>query len=198
MRLRTPGDVCIALIAGLIAKLRTVSVGFARRHRELAEVDSLTGVANLRAAKVRLAYAVKRARAERGRPAVVAIDLDEFKPTNDEHSHSTGDKVLQVVARAISTAVRLEDLVARRGGDEFLVVIDDSDPEHLDEVGQRIGDAIVRARRRVCPDLCPTAGVASLEWHTGEAADDLLHRADEALHTAKLTGRDQRNITLRR
>ena len=190
--------VCIALIAGLIAKLRTVSVGFARRNRELAEVDSLTGVANLRAAKGRLAYAVRRAGAERLRPAVVTIDLDEFKPTNDEHSHSTGDKVLQAVARAISTAVRLEDLLARRGGDEFLVVIDDTDPEHLDEVGQRIGDAIVRARRRVCPDLCPTASIASVEWQAGEAADDLLRRADEALHTTKLAGRERRNVVLRR
>jgi diguanylate cyclase (GGDEF)-like protein len=75
---------------------------------------------------------------------IVAIDLDEFKQVNDVYSHTTGDRVLIAVARAVSERVRLEELVARRGGDEFTVVINDADPEYADAVVQRIADAIAQ------------------------------------------------------
>jgi len=186
--------VAVALIGGLVAKLRTVSIRFARRYRELSQVDALTGLANVRAARGRLSDVVTRAQAQGHRPALVTIDLDEFKPANDRHSHSTGDKVLATVARAIATSVRIDELVARRGGDEFLVVIEDVDPDHLGEVRDRIGEAVIRARQRVCPDLWPTASIACVSWIPGETADALLQRGDEALHSAKLASRARRRL----
>jgi diguanylate cyclase (GGDEF)-like protein len=181
--------VVVAVVGGLVAKLRLVTVRFARKNRELSELDALTGVANLRALRSRVADLVERAASQQLHPIVVAIDLDEFKQVNDVHSHSTGDRVLVAVARAVSERVRIDELVARRGGDEFVVAIDDADPEYADAVVGRINDAIVRARRRICPDLRPTASVISVLWRPGETPEDFLHEADVALHGKKAESR---------
>jgi len=177
--------VVVAVIAGLIAKLRLVTVRLARTNRELSELDALTGVGNIRALHGRVLDAVERATSKQLHPVIVAIDLDEFKPVNDAHSHSTGDRVLIAVARAVSERVRIDELVARRGGDEFMVLINDADPQYAEAVAQRVGHAIMRARSRICPDLRPTASVASVLWQAGETPDDFLHRADIALRDKK-------------
>ena len=181
--------VVIAIVGGLVAKLRLVTVRFARTNRELSERDALTGLANLRALRGRIVDVTERASSQQLQPVVVAIDLDEFKQVNDVHSHSTGDRVLIAVARAVSDRVRIDELVARRGGDEFIVVISDADPQYADAVVQRIADAIARARSRVCPDIRPTASVASVPWQPGETPDDFLHEADIALHGKKAESR---------
>jgi diguanylate cyclase (GGDEF)-like protein len=181
--------VVVAVVGGLVAKLRLVTVRFTRRNRELSELDALTGVANLRALRGRIADAIERASLQQLHPMVVAIDLDEFKQVNDVYSHSTGDQVLIAVARAVSERVRVDELVARRGGDEFVVVINDANPEYADAVVQRIAGAIVRARTRICPDLRPTASVASVPWQPGDTPDELLHEADIALHNKKAESR---------
>jgi diguanylate cyclase (GGDEF)-like protein len=181
--------VVVAVVGGLVAKLRLVTVRFARTNRELSELDALTGVANLRALQGRVADTIERAASQQLRPVVVAIDLDEFKQVNDVHSHSTGDRVLIAVARAMSERVRLDELVARRGGDEFAVVINDADPEYADAVVERLADAIARTRSRICPDLPATASVAAVAWQPGETPADLLHSANIALHARKAESR---------
>jgi diguanylate cyclase (GGDEF)-like protein len=181
--------VVVAVVGGVVAKLRLLTVSFARKNRELSELDELTGVANLRALRGRVADAVERASSQQLHPVVVAIDLDEFKQVNDVHSHTTGDMVLVAVARAVSERVRLDELVARRGGDEFVVVINDADPAYADAVVHRIADAIARTRCRICPDLRPTASVTAVSWRPGETPDDLLHAANIALHARKVESR---------
>ena len=79
--------------------------------------------------------------------------------------------------------------MARRGGDEFIVVIDDAEPQYAEAVVQRIDDAIARARRRICPDLRTTACVTSVPWRPGETPADFLHEADVALHGKKAKSR---------
>jgi len=181
--------VVVAAVGGLIAKLRLVTVRFVRTNRELSERDALTGVANLRALRDRIVDVLERASSQQLHPVLVTIDLDEFKQVNDVHSHSTGDRVLIAVARAVSERVRIDELVARRGGDEFVVVINDADPQYADAVLQRIDDAITRARSRICPDLPPTACVTSVAWQPGDTPDDFLHEADIALHGKKAESR---------
>ena len=185
--------VVVAVVGGLVAKLRLVTVRLARTNRELSELDALTGVGNLRALRGRVTDVVKRAPSRQLNPLAVAIDLDEFKQVNDVYSHTTGDQVLVAVARAVSERVRIDALVARRGGDEFVVVLDDADPQYEDAVVQRIDDAIVRARTRICPELRPTASVASVRWQRGETADDFLHEVDVALHHRKAESRVSRS-----
>jgi diguanylate cyclase (GGDEF)-like protein len=186
--------VVVAVVGGLVAKLRLLTVNFARKNRELSEIDELTGVANLRALRGRVADAVERASSQQLHPVVVAIDLDEFKQVNDMHSHSTGDRVLIAVARAVSERVRLDELVARRGGDEFAVVINDADAEYADVVVRRIADAVARTRCRICPDLRPTASVAAVSWQPGETPDELLHAANVALHARKVESRQRPDL----
>jgi diguanylate cyclase (GGDEF)-like protein len=181
--------VVVAVVAGLVAKLRLVTIRFTRTNRELSEIDALTGVANLRALEGRVVDTIERASSQQLHPLLVAIDLDEFKQVNDVHSHSTGDRVLIAVARAVSEGVRLDELVARRGGDEFAVVISDADPEYADAAVQRIADAIARTRSRICPDLRATASVAAVSWQPGQSSADLLHAANIALHASKVASR---------
>ena len=181
--------VVVAVVGGLVAKLRLVTIRFARTNRQLSELDALTGVGNLRALRGRLTDVVERAPSRPLGPLAVAIDLDGFKQVNDVYSHSTGDQVLVAVARTVTERVRIDALVARRGGDEFVVVLEDADPQDADAVVQRIDEAIVRARRRICPDLRPTASVASVQWRPGETADDFLHEVDVALHAKKAESR---------
>jgi diguanylate cyclase (GGDEF)-like protein len=177
--------VVVAAVGGLIAKVRLVTVGYARTNIELSERDELTGVANMRALRSKITDVIERARSRQLRPILVAIDLDEFKQVNDRLSHSTGDRMLVAVSRAVSERVRIDELVARRGGDEFAVVISDGDAEYADVLTQRIADGIALARRRMCPDLKPTASVAAVQWHPGETPDELLRQADTALHRRK-------------
>jgi diguanylate cyclase (GGDEF)-like protein len=177
--------VVVAVVGGLVSKLRMVTVRLARTNSELSELDALTGVGNLRALRGRVSDVVERAPSRRYKPLAVAIDLDEFKQVNDLYSHTTGDQVLVAVARTVSERVRIDALVARRGGDEFVVVLDNADPQYTAAVVQRIDDAIVRARRRICPDLRSTASLASVEWQPGETAVDFLHEVDVALHHKK-------------
>lgn len=170
--------------ATMTAKVRQVTARFIDENWRLSQLDALTGVSNVRALRARVSEAVEAA-GQGARPALIAIDLDEFKQVNDSFSHSIGDRVLAAVARAIVENVRVDDLVARRGGDEF-VVLAEGDREELERVAERVGEAIVRARRRICPQLLPTASVAVVQWEQGDDADAFMHRADVALHERKL------------
>jgi len=179
----------VAVVGGLIAKLREFTVRSARKNRQLSELDALTGVGNVRALRHRVSRVIERAGSTGLHPALVAIDLDRFKQVNDLYSHSTGDRVLVAVARAVSDHVRIEELVVRRGGDEFVVGLRDADPDYADIVAQRITAAISRSRARICPDLPPTASVASVRWQPGESVDEFLRGADVALHETKAASR---------
>ena len=123
-------------------------------HMEhLAYHDVLTGLPNRAMFQDHLELALARARRHGHTVVVLFLDLDDFKPVNDIHGHEIGDEVLQQVARRIHSAARDTDLVARQGGDEFLVLLADLDAgggrEHLsevlDSVTARIADAIVSA-----------------------------------------------------
>jgi len=175
----------VAIVGGLLAKLRLITVDFARTNEELSEVDELTGVANLRALRRAVDDVVERAAGEQARPLLVALDLDGFKQVNDRHSHSTGDEMLVAVARAVSECVQIEDLVARRGGDEFVVLAHHATPGHAEELLRRIDRSVVQAREGICPDLPATASIAPVRWRPGETAEELLLQADVALHRKK-------------
>jgi diguanylate cyclase (GGDEF)-like protein len=168
--------------AGLLAKVRSITAQFIRTNLELSEIDSLTGVANLRALRARTANVIERGRDT----AVISLDLDEFKQVNDTYSHSVGDAVLVATARAISETARIEDLVARRGGDEFFVIVDGAREEEAQVIAARMSDAIEMARIRICPDLRPSVSIAVASMVPGDDAEALLSRADLALHERKV------------
>ncbi|MBJ7458986.1 MAG: GGDEF domain-containing protein [Thermoleophilaceae bacterium] len=181
----------ILVAAAIVVKVRSVTLRFVHTNRELSEVDALTGVANLRALRLRVQSIIEESPVERGagRPMLMTVDLDRFKQVNDSYSHTTGDQVLEAVARAISECVRIDEMVARRGGDEFFVLFTSTTPEHLEYVMPRVRKAVAHARERICPDLTPTASVGYVSWQPGQNAEQFLASADGIMHDEKIETR---------
>lgn len=148
---------------------------------DMARTDPLTELSNRRAWQEELAR--EMAKAERGgqRLSIGLIDLDELKSYNDRWGHAAGDRVLLTAAARWRRRLRLTDLLARIGGDEFAVAMPNCGLHEAVSVGDEL--------RRALPDgLSCSIGVA--EWKVGESASELLGRADEALYAAKNAGRN--------
>lgn len=139
------------LLVALLATLRAKEQEAAMHRRRAAAVsaqvlrDALTGLGNRSAWDRAIAREERRCRRYGGHAAVVIVDLDDMKPTNDEWGHSAGDELLCRAARALSQAAREPDLVARLGGDEFAVLAVNCDPQALATLEQRLRDALAEA-----------------------------------------------------
>lgn len=155
------------------------------RNVSLAGRDPLTGVANLRRFNDRLAGEISRAERSGDDLTLLMIDLDEFKRINDEYSYTLGDAVLAASAKAIDEIVRKNELLARRGGDEFAVIAVGADCEAGENLARRISEVVRRERTRLCPEVTPRASVGAVQWRSGETPDQLVSRADAALKAAK-------------
>ncbi|MBJ7353759.1 MAG: GGDEF domain-containing protein [Thermoleophilaceae bacterium] len=174
----------------LLLKVREVTLRFVREHEFLSETDSLTGLSNMRALRMRVAEVIDGA-ASTNPPTMLTVDLDKFKLVNDRHNHTVGDETIVAVARAISGVTRGHDLVARRGGDEFFILIDDMCDGEISAMIERLRGAIAAARREICPELPATASIGRLTWAPGVSADEFVADADLAMQRAK---RDSRPI----
>jgi two-component system, cell cycle response regulator len=167
-------------------ELREELVAQGARLESLLREDALTGLSNRRAVLTQLAGMVSAAR-RHGHPLSIAIlDLDHFKRVNDSHGHKVGDDVLVAAAHAMGTHLRAEDQLGRLGGEEFLVLLPDTDGEAAGHVAEKLRAEVAAAPSPVAVTV--SIGVAT--WD-GEAPEDLLHRADEALYAAKEAGRDR-------
>jgi diguanylate cyclase (GGDEF)-like protein len=149
--------------------------------RVLAGTDPLTGTANRRAWDDELASAAEQAEFD-GRPMSVALlDLDDFKGYNDHFGHQAGDRLLKEVSAAWQAILRMSDVLARIGGDEFAVLLPGCSLETAAQIAERLRAAVPAANCSV--------GVAS--WDRIETVEELLARADAALYEAKEGGRGQ-------
>ncbi len=150
--------------------------------QDMATHDSLTGLPNRRALEEFLPREMARVRRSRSPLCVAIVDIDHFKVYNDTHGHLAGDAVLRESAIAWDSALRAEDEIVRFGGEEFLVLLPDTEMAQACEVVERLRDATPHGQ------TC-SAGLA--EWDFVESADDMLSRADKALYLAKAGGRNQ-------
>ena len=153
----------------------------------MATHDELTGLPNRYLFNDRLKHALKRARREKRSLAVFLLDLDRFKELNDTFGHAKGDQVLQEVARRLLGALRQSDTIARMGGDEFCVILEDlTHPQDAANVAQKLLDLI--AQPYVVDDrtwnLSGSVGI-SLYPQDGEDAESLMICADIAMYRAK-------------
>jgi two-component system, cell cycle response regulator len=185
------------LTAASLATHSVVALDNARLHRIVerqAFVDELTGLDNRRRCEEMLAVELSRA-ARFGDPLTIALaDLDDFKRVNDEHGHTVGDTVLREFADVVRAAVRDVDIAGRWGGEEFLLVLPETDPNGGRLLAERIRK-LVESRPLVTPEGVPLSvtvsfGIAAYE-HDGVTAETLVEAADRALYEAKRTGKNR-------
>lgn len=184
----------LAWIGGYVSELRqSLRVRNEELHT-LATQDMLTRLPNRRYLLQRLSAELARAqRAEQsaGKVTVCLADLDEFKRVNDTLGHGVGDTVLQATAERMQSALRESDCVGRFGGEEFLVILPDTDLAGGVATAERMRASLKAAPIAELPDdwaITATFGVA--EHMAGERLEDTLARADAALYRGKAQGRD--------
>ncbi|MGE4292345.1 MAG: diguanylate cyclase [Desulfovibrio sp.] len=192
----TEGNLTRTLTGGFVATLLVILVSmlavnhFQSRLERMAVTDELTGVANRRRFDEHFVQACSRHARGNNAFSMILLDLDGFKKINDRAGHLEGDRVLVDVAQLIREHIRPTDLVARWGGDEFIVLAE-SGLEGAEEVAERIRRGVDEARL-VSPMVCHlTVSLGVAEYQEGESLDHLTSRADEALYRAKQTGRNR-------
>ena len=156
----------------------------------MAYHDELTGVANRRYAVRQLHALLSRARRHDQELSVVLLDADRFKALNDRHGHGAGDDVLRGLAARLRSRVREEDIVARFGGEEFLIVLPDTGADGAAIAAEDVRAAVAAQPFPVGRFALPlTVSVGWATWR-GESLERLVARADRGLYAAKESGRD--------
>lgn len=163
------------------------------RARDEAQHDALTGLHNRRALMVRMAEALIAARQARQSLSLIFLDLDHFKVVNDHYGHLVGDACLRIVAERIQYELRPGDILARWGGEEFVVLLLHTGRMEAEAIGERI-------RRRVESDpfqaggemvrLTVSLGVSGFAGAGQDSPEQLIEQADAALYRAKSGGRN--------
>lgn len=164
------------------------------RLKELVDTDDLTGLYNMRSLYQRLDFEMERARRFNRDVCVVMMDMDYFKTVNDGHDHLFGSYVLSEVGKIIRACTRNIDIPARYGGDEFLVVLTETNHEGAMHFCQRLRESIERTTFKNGEDSIQlTASLGFAITVPGEvlSARELVRRADHALYDAKRGGRNQ-------
>ena len=181
-----------AILAEAIALAFRVREEETRRARFAAEHDALTELHNRAAFDRQARTMIEEADRDGEMLAVLYLDLDRFKPVNDRHGHEAGDRVLKVVAHRLCSSVRAHDLVSRRGGDEFTLMLRAvPGPEVAAQIGRQI-IAEIEKPIRIAPGIMVEVGASigiALYPVDGTGLQDLVLAADAALAEAKANGR---------
>ena len=154
-----------------------------------ANHDLLTGLPNYRYLQERL-YNLRAGVSEPGESSVLMIDMDGLKLFNDTLGHEAGDQVIRIVARELRETCRVDDFVARTGGDEFVVVMEGVGPDNAAHAAERIHAAVHEAHLEVTgapARIGVSIGIATAPYDAS-AANRLLHAADQAMYAAKFSG----------
>lgn len=159
-----------------------------------AVTDPLTGTYNRRYANSHLDLLVEKCRARDSGLAVMMLDLDRFKKINDTYGHAAGDAVLREFSRRLQDNVRGMDLVARMGGEEFMVVMPDVTPDLASEIAERVRGATADPEIEIPGEdlaLNVTVSIGFAVLNKVESVFELIKRADDALYHSKNTGRNR-------
>ena len=181
-------------IDGFIASLRLVDALVASEAEldHQARFDSLTGLMNRKEILQRISKVTTRGRRTGEETAVLFCDIDNFKDINDTYGHAAGDEVLRTISERVTATIREDDVAARIGGDEFLVLLTGvHDLPETTAIAEKIRTAVAASigldHARVTPTLSIGATLARID----ESTDHLIARADRAMYEAKNAGRDR-------
>jgi two-component system, cell cycle response regulator len=186
-----PAELDARLAAALRVKgLHDALVDANRRLAAQALTDELTGLANRRDGELRLERQVALCVRNGQDLGLIRIDIDHFKTINDTRGHQGGDRVLAEVARRLAGALRGGDELARWGGDEFVVLLPNTERAGIARAAERLRAAVAEGPVALeGGDVGVTISIGWAHW-AGDTASDLLLRADRALYAAKDAGRD--------
>jgi len=183
-----------AEMAQILAGHLALAIDQARRFenvRTMALTDLLTGAGNRHALQLQGPFFLEKAKRD-GRPLVALMaDLDRFKEVNDTHGHDIGDRVLKRAADTIRTCLRGYDLFFRYGGEEFLVLLPDTDLNDALAVAERIRLAMTGRPAQGLPQPTISIGLGSLVPRGNQGLSDVIKVADKALYRAKANGRNR-------
>ncbi|WP_168171558.1 diguanylate cyclase [Lacimicrobium sp. SS2-24] len=172
----------------LLEKIRQQSEDYERQARQ----DSLTGLGNRRAFDEDLHREWSRMKRHQSPLCLILLDLDYFKKVNDKFSHAVGDKILVKVAQCIRDNSREEDRLARWGGEEFALLLPNTDMQDARALAERLRHAIsVLDCSALIGNISLTGSIGLAQAHESEETEALLHRADNALYQAKDEGRNR-------
>lgn len=159
-----------------------------------ARRDALTGLVNRRVFDERIVHELHNAQRYQTPLTLACIDLDHFKAVNDRMGHGEGDLVLQRVARVISSMIRDSDLLARVGGDEFMLILPNTTVERTRVLVTRICQAVAELNIQA-PGACKLGASIGLAcWQPGQSLEQWIEHADAALYRAKAAGRSQVSV----
>jgi diguanylate cyclase (GGDEF)-like protein/PAS domain S-box-containing protein len=157
--------------------------------RRLSETDVLTGAYNRRYFIQKLDKEVERTKRYKGNFSVIMLDLDHFKRINDRHGHNTGDMILKQVTVAVESRIRKIDVLARWGGEEFVVMLPRTTAVQAKSLAE---DLLLRISSLPPPGTCRiTASFGVTQYAPGDTVDTIVQRADNLMYAAKARGRNQ-------
>lgn len=160
---------------------------------QLAERDPLTNLYNRRRFHEEIERIIADASRRKAHAGLLAIDLDGFKPINDEYGHQAGDEVLKKLAEEVGATVRRNEIFFRIGGDEFAILAPDADEEEMVGLARRVGGKIADMRftfSGVEVRLTASLGIALYPVHA-DSSEEIIARADSAMYQAKLSGKNR-------
>lgn len=164
-----------------------------QQSMSMAVTDGLTGLYNRHYLNIHLENMVQQSLQHKKNLALMMMDMDHFKTVNDTHGHDAGDLVLKQLAEMIVAAARSTDLIARFGGEEFVVLMPETDPQAALNAASRLRELVERTPFKLDDgtELKRTVSIGIASLHPdGDSPEALLKRADEALYSAKHSGRN--------
>jgi len=160
-----------------------------RELEQIANIDPLTGLLNRRSFSERAGRRLNELARYGGDCCLVLLDIDHFKSINDQHGHSVGDAILQTVGARLKQQLREVDLLGRWGGEEFTLLLPQTDQAGAEQMCQRMQDSL--SGEPAGPVQCITASFGITVFREGDDLDTLVMRADQAMYEAKQAGRSR-------
>ena len=180
----------VAQAGPVLANLRLLAIAETR-----AATDALTGLPNARSCTDTLKRMVAHAGRTLSPLSAVLLDLDHFKQINDRFGHGAGDDVLAAVGQTLAGTVRASDFAGRLGGEEFVLLLPDTDQAGALEVAEKVRNAIAQLDiARVEREITASLGIATYPLDATDG-ENLLRQADRALYAAKAAGRNRVELT---
>ena len=184
--------ICLLVTAIVLTLVSLVIRRYQQRIAALATTDSLTDLPNRRGFELHVEQALQEAQRDSSPLCAVLLDLDNFKQINDRHGHLAGDEVLRRFAEQLRAALRQSDILCRWGGEEFILLLKNTDRHAAHELAEKLRQHCAEQRYPVGGEtLQVTVSLGLSQWLPGEALHDLLGRTDRALYRAKQAGRDR-------